>query len=263
MCVSHAWKSQYFIEQDAALPKLKALAEGGDNAAQLTLADYYEDDEIPANYNPSEAMRLYQASADQGNPHAQYRLGMMYYWGEIVTRDLTEAFKWIRKAAAQNYSQAQGMEKTIVYIIGTIANAKAANAEAEYELGELYLLGAGVQQSDVEAMDWWHKAADQGYPDAIFRVARSFEREGRMTPQEMEDALFWLNLAGKAGDKEGYLIAHNMESWVPAEQISAAYTRVHEWQAAHPNQPENGPKSKFYTDLFPAHETSDTFHAAH
>ncbi len=37
--------------------------------------------------------------AEQGNPTAQYRLGVMYDSGFGVTRDEAEAMKWYRRAA--------------------------------------------------------------------------------------------------------------------------------------------------------------------
>ena len=46
-------------------------------------------------------------AAEQGNAAAQYELGDMYYWGQGVPRDYTEAMKWYRKAAEQGFAAAQ------------------------------------------------------------------------------------------------------------------------------------------------------------
>jgi TPR repeat protein len=47
------------------------------------------------------AYALLQREAELGNPHAQYTLGYMYYYGQGVQPDMERALQWIRKAAAQ------------------------------------------------------------------------------------------------------------------------------------------------------------------
>lgn len=51
--------------------------------------------------NLAEALRLFQESADQGNPYGQINLGLMYENGTGVKQDKAEAIKWYRKAAEQ------------------------------------------------------------------------------------------------------------------------------------------------------------------
>jgi len=48
-----------------------------------------------------------QEAAEQGDPDAQFKLGVLYYSGEGVPQDLTEARKWILKAAEQGDATAQ------------------------------------------------------------------------------------------------------------------------------------------------------------
>ena len=47
-------------------------------------------------------------AADQGKDNAQYNLGLMYYNGLGVKKDVSEALKWIRESAQQGYEKAQG-----------------------------------------------------------------------------------------------------------------------------------------------------------
>src|SRR5207244_808927 len=54
-------------------------------------------------------------------------------------RDYVQAEVWVRKAADQGL------------------------ATAQYSLGFLYSVGAGVTQDDTQALAWWRKAADQGF----------------------------------------------------------------------------------------------------
>ena len=77
-----------------------------------------------------------------GHAKAQYNLGMLYYSGEGVGRDLKEAAMWYRKSAGQGVPQAQ------------------------YSLANCYYKGEGVQQDNKEAVRWYRAAADQGLEDA-------------------------------------------------------------------------------------------------
>ena len=54
-----------------------------------------------------QAFHWLQKSAEQGNPAAQYELGIMYLNGEYVSKSKKQAFQWIKKSAEQNYGLAQ------------------------------------------------------------------------------------------------------------------------------------------------------------
>jgi TPR repeat protein len=90
----------------------------------------------------AEALRWYRKAADQGDPDAQYGLGLMYSLGQGVAQDYAESARWLHKAADQG------------------------NASAEYGLGRMYHEGRGLSQNDREAVGWYRKAADQGDADA-------------------------------------------------------------------------------------------------
>ncbi|WP_444216008.1 tetratricopeptide repeat protein [Dialister hominis] len=45
--------------------------------------------------------------------------------------------------------------------------AKQGLASAQYDLGLMYEFGRGVEQSDEKAREWYQKAADQGFEDAM------------------------------------------------------------------------------------------------
>lgn len=62
--------------------------------------------------------------------------------GKGVTKDLTKAAEWYRKAAEQG------------------------DADAQYKLGLFYENGYGVTQDKEQAMQWYKKAAEQGNENA-------------------------------------------------------------------------------------------------
>ena len=56
-------------------------------------------------------VHMREEAADQGYAQAQYNLGDMYYHGEGVAQDYSEALRWFHKAQVQGYEKAkQGIE---------------------------------------------------------------------------------------------------------------------------------------------------------
>jgi len=49
--------------------------------------------------------------------------------------------------------------------------AVSGDAEAQYNIGWMYLNGYGLAINDSLALEWWQRAADQGYTDATFSLA--------------------------------------------------------------------------------------------
>ena len=76
--------------------------------------------------------------AEQGNAQAQFSLGKMYYEGQGVRQDYTQAVQWYRKAAEQG------------------------DAEAQFNLGVMYAEGRGVSQDLALAQEWLGKACQNG-----------------------------------------------------------------------------------------------------
>jgi TPR repeat protein len=120
---------------------LKARAEAGDSADQSYIGElYYLGEGVNKNY--SEAERWFRLAAEQGHIYAQNNLGVMYLNGFGVAQNDQEAFRWFRSAAEQGL------------------------AEAQNNLGVMYLNGVGVAQNDQEALKWFTLAAEQGNADA-------------------------------------------------------------------------------------------------
>ena len=89
----------------------------------------------------------YRIAAEQGDAHAQYKLGRKYKLGSGVDTDYGEAVRWFQKAAEQDF------------------------AAAQYNLGVMYEYGYGVDRDLSLAKYWYEKAADQGDKDAIAALA--------------------------------------------------------------------------------------------
>jgi uncharacterized protein len=73
----------------------------------------------------------------------EYEVGWLL---ESYEKNHGQAVKMFRKAADQNY------------------------AEAQSTLGDFYYQGLGVAKDDVEAATWWRKAAEQNYANAEYNL---------------------------------------------------------------------------------------------
>ena len=77
--------------------------------------------------------------AKQGDPSAQFKLGVMYDKGEGVLKDDAEAARWFRLAAERGH------------------------ASAQLNLGVMYYQGRGVLKDPVLANMWFNIAGYNGY----------------------------------------------------------------------------------------------------
>jgi len=57
---------------------------------------------------------------------------------------------------------------------GIATAAQKGDPEAQNGLGVMYRLGSGVEKDPQEAMDWYRKAAKQGYAPAMLNIAASY-----------------------------------------------------------------------------------------
>jgi len=85
----------------------------------------------------------------------------MYRNGQGVPQDYKEAVKWYRLSAEQGFAQAQ------------------------YNLGVMYVTGKGVQQDYVLAHMWFNLSSSQGMTTAI-KVKNIVKK--KMTPRQIEKA---------------------------------------------------------------------------
>jgi TPR repeat protein len=82
-----------------------------------------------------------------------------------------------------------------------LAKAKAGDASAQYSLGYAYENGKGAPQDYAQAVEWYEKAALQGYAAAQGALGLMYERNEGI-PQDYGEAYFWLDLAAQASPTE-------------------------------------------------------------
>ena len=116
----------------------------------------------------------------------------------------------IRQTAEQGDAEAQFNLGNVYYIgEGTpqdYAEAvkwyrKAAEqgfAKAQYNLGVMYGKGAGVEEDDQEAVKWYRKAAEQGYASAQYNLGNMYSR-GEGVEEDNQEAVKWYRKAAEQG----------------------------------------------------------------
>jgi TPR repeat protein len=84
------------------------------------------------------AAKEWRPLAEQGDPIAQFNLGLLYVDGHGVPQNLVEAVNWFRRAAEQDY------------------------APAQHNLGAMYGSGQGVKRDYIQAYKWLNLCAAKG-----------------------------------------------------------------------------------------------------
>lgn len=77
--------------------------------------------------------------------------------------------------------------------------ARQGNAAAQYEVGQRYANGEGVDQDMGEAAKWFERAAQQGLAAAQYRLATQYEK-GRGVKQDDRLARDWYEKAARSGN---------------------------------------------------------------
>jgi hypothetical protein len=124
------------------------------------------------------ALELYEALANQQEPAATYRLGLMYEQGLGTDPDPMVAASWYQKAQALESPEAIGALADLhlkgVGVIQdfkealrlNISAAEAGYAPAQYNLAVAYANGVGTFRDPVKAHMWFNIAAASGYANA-------------------------------------------------------------------------------------------------
>jgi TPR repeat protein len=153
-------------------------------------------------------------SAEQGNPEAQFQLGMMHYRGEGTPQDYGQALRWLSSAAEQGlplaqyrlgvaYARGRGTPQDYGQALRWYQSAADKGlADAQYELGELHFRGLGTPVDYVQARRRYQSAAEQG--DFLSQFLLGFmHRHGLGKAPDLMRAHMWFSLAETtAGDDD-------------------------------------------------------------
>lgn len=124
--------------------------------------------------------------AESGNASAQNRIGEMYEFGQGISRDLNEAFKWFQLAS------------------------DGGSIEGRHNLARAYNFGSGTAQDFEKAEQLYLKGAQVGYVDSMFFLGTLYATgNGNDTSIDPDvNAYAWLSAAAQGGS----VIAQTIEA---------------------------------------------------
>lgn len=195
------------------------------------------DENIPLEERDHAAAELEQIAC-QGNPHAQYLLGLLYRDGGLLVPDTEQAKHWL-ELSAQELSDAQyALGKLYLSDDSDIHHpakglfwlqraADSGHEYAAYRLGKEYLAGDNTSRDTVKAAAYLRQAAEQANPYAQYLLGKLYLM-GDGVPKDKESAQYWFSMAERNGHAyAGYFLdLMEQEKDLPSPNILLSATRL-------------------------------------
>jgi TPR repeat protein len=189
------------MNRDKALKLLFQSASRGFAQAQFSLGVCY-DNGCGVPMRPQEAVSFYERAANQGHelarfnlvalhalqgdPQAQYELGMFFEEGAIIKSDLGRAITLYKQSAEQGITPAQ------------------------VRLGLCNLTGKGVVQNHQEAKRLFQQASDNGDAAGSFNLASCYAH-GQGVEKDLDEAARLVKIAADKGLNEAKIVLRRIE----------------------------------------------------
>ena len=151
------------------------------------------------------ALRVFRPLADQGQPLAEYILGLMYANGQGVPENYPVALTWLQKAGEQG------------------------EAKAQFAVGVIHFKGLGMPKNDDEAFKWYRRAADQGLAVAQFNLGAMYAK-GQAVTKDVVTAYMLYSLAASFGIKAAGTARDQLAKTMTADQIAQAEKMAKDWK---------------------------------
>ncbi|MFP6740887.1 MAG: tetratricopeptide repeat protein [Alphaproteobacteria bacterium] len=135
----------------------------------------------------------WRPAAEGGHVEAQFGLAMLYYKGQGVARDQTQAAHWFGLAAEQG------------------------SMRARTQIGGMYARGEGVEADWTKAIAWWHMAAAQGSERAQYQLGLVYEH-GTGVLRDLDAAERWYGEAAA----QGYELAQHQLAMLRGDVVEVA-----------------------------------------
>jgi len=88
--------------------------------------------------------------------------------------------------------------------------ADQGDADAQYNIGWMYLNGYGLRVNDSLALQWWNKASEQGHTDASFSIGMLYSLGEGEVPKDMDKAIDYYLVAAVDGQEDAVSILKSM-----------------------------------------------------
>ena len=88
--------------------------------------------------------------------------------------------------------------------------AERGDADAQYNIGWMYMNGYGLRANDSLALKWWNKASRQGHTDASFSIGMLYSLGDGEVAKDSKKAIDYYLLAAKEGHEDAITILQSM-----------------------------------------------------
>lgn len=109
-----------------------------------------------------------------------------------------------------------------------LEKATKGSADAQYQLGSLYLAGKGTLQDFEEAAKWFKSAAEQNHAAAQYELGLLYHN-GLGVDLDNEKSYMWLNLAAAAGIEQAAGARDKVMRSLSTKQLAHAQKAAREW----------------------------------
>ena len=167
-----------------------------------------------------------------------------YLAGPIVEKRWANSPRASQQPAIEAASTVSGQSATDhgaqAYSLGSLRKlADRGDADAQWQMGVRYHNGEGVPRDDVQAMQWFLRAAEQGHVIAQATLG-AYYWAGRGVPQDFSKAYFWSAIALAQGDENSKSRLEGLASQMTREQVAAARQQAEVWIHSHNLRAKSG-----------------------
>ena len=143
--------------------------------------------------------------ANQGDPHAQYIIGLLYRDGGLLVPDTEQAKHWLDGSAQELPDAQYALGKLYLSDNPDIHNsakglfwlqqaADSGHEYAAYRLGKEYLTGENISKDTTRAAAYLRQAAKQANPYAQYLLGKLYLM-GEGVPKDKDAAQYWFSVA--------------------------------------------------------------------
>ncbi len=195
------------------------------------------DENMPLEERDRAAAELEQI-ARQGDPHAQYLMGLLYRDGGLLVPDAEQAKHWLALSAQKLPDAQYALGKLCLSDDPNIHDpakglywlqqaADSGHEYAAYRLGKEYLAGDNTSRDTVKAAAYLRQAAEQANPYAQYLLGKLYLM-GDGVPKDKESAQYWFSMAERNGHAyAGYFLdLMEQEKDLPSPNILLSATRL-------------------------------------
>lgn len=198
------------------LESVKEKAASGDPYYQAILGDAYLEGEVVME-DDEEGAKWTKLAAEENNPIALYNLGDMYKYGKNGRMGTSEGAEKGKKLYLKAHK-------------GLLSMAKKGDARAQTKLFLMYRIGNGVDKDEEKALEWQHKAVDQGFCIAQFILGVDTQSENLPLAVELLEKAaeqdYHMAQSQVAGIYEGGVLNDGTQVPLSPEKVAYWYSRA-------------------------------------